>query len=193
MHAIRGGGEGNKRSFFFWASHTLMSRCCCMQGRVIPGNTYTHSQEEATRLFATNGHRHGFWGEKHPAHTRDESTFSAVFPNLHFKVTHSPRNYVQGLQAHPAPSETKKNRLRTQLSLATPAVCKPQSLASPGGKRGRPYLAGHLGQAHPRHLWSRWSAGGTGRASGSFQPPPTPGRYASFFFIYSRRWKKSRT
>lgn len=122
-------------------------------------------------------------------HTQGESTFSAVFLNLHFKVTHSPRNYAQGSRRIPRPQKLHHRRQRQLGPSTRPAWRLAGPKARPGragrgteGHRDGPYLAGHLGQAHPRHLRSRRSVRGGPRDPSSLPRRPV-GLQVSYLFI----------
>lgn len=130
-------------------------------------------------------HWNGF-GESNTPYTRDESTLPAIIPNLHFKVLHQPRNYVQGssLILH---GQEPTQHLPRYLSTPDPAG------AGDGGPRA-PWPAGQTGRtllgilARPI-LTPALQVGSRRHGDGLRILPASAdaGRDVSFLFIYSRR------
>lgn len=133
------------------------------------GNTckYTHAPKRSLHISSLQA-LEWLWRDETSC-TQDESTLPAITPNLHFKVLHQPRNYVQGSSLILLRQEPTQHLPK---HWAHPSRVR-RAPSGPGRADGT-YLAGHRGQAHP-HTCAPGGHGRHGSASGSFQPPPPPG------------------
>lgn len=188
MDTIR--GKKKKELIFLFLGKSYLNVSTLLHTRT--GNTKKNTQalqEEAALRMGT-----GMVLERETprAHTRDGSTFSAVFPNLHFQVPHFPRNNVQA----PGSSHTTRNQTTTcqgnsaHLTRLGRRMARPK--AWPRGREEReavPCWASWPGPSSPPAVQALRRQHGQGPRILPASNQPTTGRSASFRVIYWRRRK----